>query len=135
MAGKPVTSGDGATPQAVNIRRPENEEAVSLGFPLRLTASLKWAQQGLNLRPLPCEGSALPLSYTPLLCVAAASASAATNAGVNAIRPRGCQRNFDYSESSFSSNSRRRRLSPESCLPRDLNSLLGAKWKAFISSS
>ncbi len=25
----------------------------------------KWAQQGLNLRPLPCEGSALPLSYTP----------------------------------------------------------------------
>ena len=25
-----------------------------------------WAQQGLNLRPLPCEGSALPLSYAPL---------------------------------------------------------------------
>jgi hypothetical protein len=25
----------------------------------------EWAQQGLNLRPLPCEGSALPLSYTP----------------------------------------------------------------------
>ncbi len=27
--------------------------------------SSEWAQQGLNLRPLPCEGSALPLSYTP----------------------------------------------------------------------
>ena len=27
--------------------------------------STEWAQQGLNLRPLPCEGSALPLSYTP----------------------------------------------------------------------
>ena len=26
-----------------------------------------WAQQGLNLRPLPCEGSALPLSYAPVL--------------------------------------------------------------------
>lgn len=24
-----------------------------------------WAWQGLNLRPLPCQGSALPLSYTP----------------------------------------------------------------------
>ncbi len=24
-----------------------------------------WARQGLNLRPLPCEGSALPLSYAP----------------------------------------------------------------------
>src|SRR5919197_6378301 len=27
----------------------------------------KWAQQVSNLRPLPCEGSALPLSYVPLL--------------------------------------------------------------------
>ena len=26
-----------------------------------------WAMQGLNLRPLPCEGSALPLSYAPLI--------------------------------------------------------------------
>ena len=24
-----------------------------------------WAQQGSNLRPLPCEGNALPLSYAP----------------------------------------------------------------------
>ena len=30
---------------------------------LRLTPCfLWWAMQGLNLRPLPCEGSALPLS-------------------------------------------------------------------------
>ncbi len=26
-----------------------------------------WVQQGLNLRPLPCEGNALPLSYAPTL--------------------------------------------------------------------
>ena len=25
-----------------------------------------WARQVLNLRPLPCEGSALPLSYAPV---------------------------------------------------------------------
>src|SRR5262249_52854038 len=30
-----------------------------------ILSSCLWAQQGLNLRPLPCEGSALPLSYTP----------------------------------------------------------------------
>ena len=27
--------------------------------------STEWAQQVSNLRPLPCEGSALPLSYAP----------------------------------------------------------------------
>ena len=26
-----------------------------------------WARQGLNLRPHPCEGCALPLSYAPAL--------------------------------------------------------------------
>ena len=25
-----------------------------------------WARQGLNLRPHPCEGCALPLSYAPM---------------------------------------------------------------------
>jgi hypothetical protein len=29
--------------------------------------SLWWARQGLNLRPHPCEGCALPLSYAPTL--------------------------------------------------------------------
>ena len=29
-----------------------------------------WARQGLNLRPHPCEGCALPLSYAPALRVA-----------------------------------------------------------------
>ena len=29
------------------------------------TFSLWWAVQGLNLRPLACEASALPLSYAP----------------------------------------------------------------------
>jgi len=28
---------------------------------------LWWARQGLNLRPHPCEGCALPLSYAPAL--------------------------------------------------------------------
>ena len=27
---------------------------------------LWWARQGLNLRPHPCEGCALPLSYAPV---------------------------------------------------------------------
>ena len=30
---------------------------------------LWWARQGLNLRPHPCEGCALPLSYAPALKV------------------------------------------------------------------
>jgi hypothetical protein len=28
--------------------------------------ALWWARQGLNLRPHPCEGCALPLSYAPV---------------------------------------------------------------------
>ena len=35
-----------------------------------------WARQGLNLRPLPCEGSALPLSYAPAARRAAAEGAA-----------------------------------------------------------
>jgi hypothetical protein len=31
-----------------------------------------WARQGLNLRPHPCEGCALPLSYAPVLGAGAA---------------------------------------------------------------
>ena len=33
-------------------------------FPL-FQGHLWWARQGLNLRPHPCEGCALPLSYAP----------------------------------------------------------------------
>jgi hypothetical protein len=33
--------------------------------PVMTCGDAKWAWQVLNLRPLPCEGSALPLSYTP----------------------------------------------------------------------
>src|SRR6185369_1422406 len=52
--------------------------ARSLGFseanrarPKSLVSLRKrwWARQGLNLRPLPCEGSALPLSYAPDLAL------------------------------------------------------------------
>ncbi len=32
---------------------------------------LWWARQGLNLRPHPCEGCALPLSYAPAGLVSA----------------------------------------------------------------
>ena len=35
------------------------------GKPQSDSAFTKWAQQVSNLRPLPCEGSALPLSYVP----------------------------------------------------------------------
>src|ERR1051326_3195804 len=37
-----------------------------LRFPRRIVVGLWWARHGLNMRPLPCEGSALPLSYAPL---------------------------------------------------------------------
>ena len=33
-------------------------------FPI-FQGDLWWARQGLNLRPHPCEGCALPLSYAP----------------------------------------------------------------------
>ena len=38
----------------------------SLGNPLGNQGFLWWAWQGLNLRPLRCQHSALPLSYTPV---------------------------------------------------------------------
>lgn len=34
-------------------------------FPI-FQRDLWWARQGLNLRPPPCEGDALPLSYAPI---------------------------------------------------------------------
>ena len=39
--------------------------SAQLRRPYCFQGTAEWAQQGLNLRPLPCEGSALPLSYTP----------------------------------------------------------------------
>lgn len=36
-------------------------------FPM-FQGHLWWARQGLNLRPHPCEGCALPLSYAPARC-------------------------------------------------------------------
>lgn len=43
---------------------------------------LWWARQGLNLRPHPCEGCALPLSYAP--------AEMASRGG-RSCRPRGVE--------------------------------------------
>jgi hypothetical protein len=53
-------------PYEVQGRREDQQrghEKPKQGNEVRAVA--EWAQQGLNLRPLPCEGSALPLSYTP----------------------------------------------------------------------
>jgi len=73
-------------PTAPTAEAPAMRQAVGFSAPTEPQSSLKsasaenrdrsetsglvaktteWAQQGLNLRPLPCEGSALPLSYTP----------------------------------------------------------------------
>jgi len=45
---------------------------------------LWWARQGLNLRPHPCEGCALPLSYAP----AAPELSAVRSRASNQVRGR-----------------------------------------------
>ena len=47
---------------AVSSSGLEKQKAVS---PWGLTAFTLWAHQDSNLGPLPCEGSALPLSYAP----------------------------------------------------------------------
>ena len=39
---------------------------VSLMLYLQNSGFSEWAMLGSNQRPLPCEGSALPLSYTPV---------------------------------------------------------------------
>src|SRR5205085_6089683 len=38
---------------------------VSVSMSRKLISKAWWARQGLNLRPHPCEGCALPLSYAP----------------------------------------------------------------------
>jgi hypothetical protein len=43
-------------PDSIELNRSLNE------IPAKVRRSLWWAVQGSNLRPLPCEGSALPLS-------------------------------------------------------------------------
>ena len=37
-----------------------------LAFNILIQRIIWWAQVGSNHRPLPCEGSALPLSYAPV---------------------------------------------------------------------
>ena len=56
-------------------------------FPI-FQRDLWWARQGLNLRPHPCEGCALPLSYAPVrrghaLSKAAGQAGASAMAGLD----------------------------------------------------
>ncbi len=41
----------------------QKSSSVFLGMENKI--SYWWARQGLNLRPHPCEGCALPLSYAP----------------------------------------------------------------------
>ena len=51
------------------VKRGQNLQVRKMAihkFPL-FQGHLWWARQGLNLRPHPCEGCALPLSYAPVL--------------------------------------------------------------------
>ena len=61
-----VRSGGPAPPRAwlrprAGSEAPKNKKPRPVG-----PGRFEWAQQGSNLRPLPCEGSALPLSYAPV---------------------------------------------------------------------
>ena len=50
------------------VKRGQNLQVRKMAihkFPL-FQGHLWWARQGLNLRPHPCEGCALPLSYAPV---------------------------------------------------------------------
>ncbi len=51
-------------------------------FPI-FQRDLWWARQGLNLRPHPCEGCALPLSYAPAWPDRARQGRASAMAGQN----------------------------------------------------
>lgn len=43
-----------------------NRRSIHLSYgAVNAAIASEWAQQVSNLRPLPCEGSALPLSYAP----------------------------------------------------------------------
>ncbi len=46
-------------------RNMQRRKLVIHKFPI-FQRDLWWARQGLNLRPHPCEGCALPLSYAPV---------------------------------------------------------------------
>lgn len=50
-------------PQVHEAKRLRNKKPAKSK---RLGGFILWAQQGLNLRPHPCEGCALPLSYAPV---------------------------------------------------------------------
>src|SRR5215210_1663133 len=66
-------------PHALAARRLSHQSLMS-----DLTEKKWWAWQGLNLRPLRCQHSALPLSYTPTpgrLSDAAAAVQGAGSAG------------------------------------------------------
>ena len=61
------TSGDRFRPIS-GVKRGQNLQVRKMAihkFPI-FQRDLWWARQGLNLRPHPCEGCALPLSYAPV---------------------------------------------------------------------
>ncbi len=60
-----VTSGPGCARDVERPRAPTVRSNQKRRKTLNLRAKKWWAWQGLNLRPLRCQHSALPLSYTP----------------------------------------------------------------------
>jgi hypothetical protein len=57
----PVTDGSGQNPSETIENKGDKSLPVTMGYDLSKPG--EWcALQGLNLRPLPCEGNALPLS-------------------------------------------------------------------------
>ena len=59
---------DGRFRPLFGVKRRRNLQGRKLAihkFPI-FQRDLWWARQGLNLRPHPCEGCALPLSYAPV---------------------------------------------------------------------
>ena len=83
---------------------------------LPILLPVMWAQEVSNLRPLPSERSALPLSYAP---------AAPVGAGRSAKPTPPCQSRFGAA-CSRSSSSRARRFKVESAFPNALKSLLEA---------
>ena len=64
-----ICTNEGRFRPLFGVKRRQNLQRGKLAihkFPI-FQRDLWWARQGLNLRPHPCEGCALPLSYAPVL--------------------------------------------------------------------
>ena len=78
-----ICTSEGRFRPLFGVKRRQNLQRRKLAihkFPI-FQGHLWWARQGLNLRPHPCEGCALPLSYAPAPSERAASIAAASQPG------------------------------------------------------